>query len=178
MENTLIRSLARTETPSLAGPLAPHVTSQVQTMIMNQIISNAPVPPLKTDAAPGATFTDVTRGARRVGIHARVQLDSSLLENYSEPDRRLGLNTAGVVLSVLSAYLKAGNASTPNNVLTACLIRCADRALLDVDISVRRFRSGGEECFSLRKLTEREAHGETDALPDRGLTLPPLRVFR
>jgi len=104
-------------------------------------------------AAPSACW-DVSRGAVRAGIGARVQLDATMLDDYLEPDHALGFNSTGVVLSAFSTHLKEGrfDADEP---LVVCLARREDGTLVDVEISIHRFRAAGTECFRLKKAGER-----------------------
>ena len=100
---------------------------------------------------------DLTRGANRLGIRARVLIEAKILEDYGEIDNALGHNTAGLVLSVLSHRLASGNAGLANDLLTVGLVRRQTGASVELDLSLRRTRAGDQECFTLRLADEREA---------------------
>ena len=100
---------------------------------------------------------DLTRGASRLGIRARVLIEARILEDYGELDSTLGHNTAGLVLSVLSRHLATGSAGLANDMLTVCLVRRQDGAPVELDLSLCRTRAGGQECFTLRLADERKA---------------------
>ena len=102
-------------------------------------------------------IVDLTRGASRLGIRARVLIESKILADYGEIDNALGHNTAGLVLSVLSHCLATGHAGLAEDLLTVGLVRRQDGALVELDLSLRRTRAGDQECFTLRLADEREA---------------------
>ena len=92
-------------------------------------------------APPG--WTDLSVGSSQFSIRLPVLLESRVLQDYGEIEPALGLNTAGLVLSVLSSGLAV---SSEDDRLTVALFRRSDGAFTELQLRFRRgFVAGGQE---------------------------------
>lgn len=118
-------------------------------------ISTATTLPNANTPSPSPNPLNITRGARQFGVLcAEVFIDSELLDDYAAPDAHLGLNAAGVILSVLSSHLAVHPSGAPHEPIHVCLLRRQDGRL--VQLALELYRPWGQEpCFQLRKARER-----------------------
>ena len=101
---------------------------------------------------------DVSRGARHFSIQPQtVLMDQALLEEYAEVDAALGQNLIGVILSVLSYHLSTTPGGLSRDQISFNAVRREDALLVDVELELRRSRSGTGERLVLRKIAEHES---------------------
>lgn len=102
-----------------------------------------------------AGSTDITRGARLMGIHGpKVSIQSEVLENYCELDGALGQNLAGVILSVLACHLDQNPGGTFDDRVLVCAIRRDDGTPVEIGLEIQRFRDCGVEHIVLVRIGE------------------------
>jgi hypothetical protein len=112
--------------------------------------------PTRTAPRTAAQHNDITRGAIPLGIrNQRVLIETAVQDEYAEPDASLGLNTTGVVLRVLAQHLTSCPGGGGNDSIEVCLHRREDGVLVEVLLSLSRYRRQREEVLSLRKISDR-----------------------
>lgn len=122
---------------------------------MNTAILEQPTSRART--APSIPVTDLSRGAGRYGLrHQKVLVESSVLEDYAETDPSLGLNTAGVVLTVLGQHMALSPGGGRDESILVALHRREDGQQVEVELSLSRTRRQGQECLQLTLLGDRE----------------------
>lgn len=106
---------------------------------------------------------DLSRSARHLGIRPEaVFIESEVLDRYAELDTAIGLNAAGVVLSVLAAQLGVNPGGVASESVTVCLLRREDARPVEVDLQIHRLRRRGGECLLLRHARERTLEVQVD----------------
>lgn len=108
-----------------------------------------------TQNPPIIRYTNLTRGAGLFNIRAGVQLESRVLQDYTEIDPALGHNVVGAVLSIL-AHRVLLNDILGDSRLTVCLARRDTGQIVEVDLALYRRRRINEETYFLRFVDERE----------------------
>lgn len=113
--------------------------------------------PLGCNRRPVQPQTDLTRGAAQFCIRrAAVSVETRILNDYAEIDPALGMNTAGVILTVLVCHIAMAPGGSAEDRITVCLQRRNDEHLVEVDLAIRRSRAAGGERLLLQFETERE----------------------
>lgn len=102
-------------------------------------------------------FTDLSVGSRQFGIRPPVFLESSVLKDYRELECAMGLNTAGLILSVL-AYRLAG--LSEDETLVICLRRQIDARPVELELHMQFVRVDEALALVLRQGAERPAGTE------------------
>jgi hypothetical protein len=119
--------------------------------------------PANSSLRPAVQHTDITRGARHLGIrHQRVLVVTTVQDDYAEPDVSLGFNAVGVILRVLAQHLAACPGGGGNDSIEVRLHRREDGRLVEVQIAILRSRRQGQECLLLSRLSDRPVDHEDD----------------
>ena len=106
---------------------------------------------------PRIPHTDLSRGASQFCIRrVAVLVETSVLDRYVEIDPVGGLNTIGVILTVLSSHLAGCPGGSAVDRITICLQRRADGRLVEVDLALRPSNSADGARLLLQFETERE----------------------
>ena len=102
------------------------------------------------DASPQrapVNYLNISRQAASYGIPASVHLEKRILLDYLALDSEYSETTAGVILALL-AWQRALKEEASAQRLTVCLIRRADRQIIEVDLMVLyRSQIGGPHIY-------------------------------
>jgi hypothetical protein len=99
---------------------------------------------------PTDAWTDLSLGSSQFGIRPAVFIQSTVLETYREIHPSLGLNTVGVILSLLAAHLAANPRVSQHDYVTVCLRRDKDGLPTEVRLQVEFQHSGRNNLICLR----------------------------
>jgi hypothetical protein len=106
---------------------------------------------------PATPFTDLTLGAPCFGIRGpKVLIESSILEDYAETDPSLGMNAAGMILTVLGQQMALNPGGGRDESIVVGLNRRDDGRNVELDLSLTRSRRQGQEYLHLTRLGDRE----------------------
>jgi hypothetical protein len=114
------------------------------------------------------TQVELSAGAAQLGIPMPVAVPRRLLEDYAPLDPTLGLNTAGVLLSLVAYRISATSRTQAAGVITACLIRREDDQWVELDLKVCQSGVNGQRRLWLELVEERVVRGGVADQPGPG----------
>jgi hypothetical protein len=95
--------------------------------------------------------------ARRSSIRGlKVLIEASVLEDYAETDLALGMNAAGVILTVVGQHVVLNPGGGRDESIVVGLDRRDDGRNVELELSLTRSRRQGQENLRLTRLGDRE----------------------